>query len=111
MIGRCASSSSTTIVSIELLRAILPPPGFEAAAAVNGAHAIDQIMAEPPDLMIPRSDDAGHEWLLNCWPRCAAIRARDLPVIVLTAKKRWKTSTGRETAQSAQSIILKTDAA
>ncbi len=92
---------------LELLVAILPPPAYEVDTAINGAYATDQLLRQSPDLVILdllMPDMNGFDLL-------ASLRrdpsARNLPVIVLTAKT-LSTAEQAELAQSAQCVISKT---
>jgi PAS domain S-box-containing protein len=91
----------------ELIRAMLTPPDYEVTVAIDGVHAIDQITASPPDIVIldllmPN---------MNGFDVLQALRAdphtRDLPALVLTAKS---LSPQEELilSQAAQGVMLKT---
>ena len=92
---------------LELLVAILPPPGYEVVTTINGNYAIEQIMRQAPDLMIIdllMPDMNGFELLTALRSEPAT---HDLPVIVLTAKA-LSPAEQAELGQSAQCVMTKT---
>jgi CheY-like chemotaxis protein len=92
---------------IELLKAILPPPDYEVATAINGVRAIEQMIDNQPDvilldLLMPD---------MNGFDLLAAVRAdprtHDVPVLVLTAKN-LTSAEQAEVSRTAQGVMTKT---
>ena len=91
----------------ELIRAMLAPPNYEVTVAIDGVHAIDQITAGTPDIVIldllmPNMNGFDLLQALRADPR-----THNLPVLVLTAKS-LSSHEEQILAQTAQGVMMKT---
>src|SRR5947209_5842988 len=71
--------------NVRLLEAILEPAGYSVSAASSGPEALEQVVAEPPDLVLLDVQMAG----MNGYEVCRRIRENEatalLPVVMITS--------------------------